>query len=265
LSLHRFSAETRWSFDALVGQQILEVGSGAGRFSRVVLEQTRATLFSVDYSEAVTVNDANNGQIAPDRFHLAQASIYDLPFPDDCFDKVFCLGVLQHTPNCDSSVAALISKTKPGGEIVVDFYPINGWWTRVSAKYMLRPLTKRLSHKRLLRLIERNIDWLIALQLFLHRVGLGFIARFLPVCNVKESFPPTLTSAEVREWAILDTFDQYSPEHDHPQRIGHVAGMFERGGAEVTFAGTETYEGGSAAVVRAVKRDVARVSHTERR
>ena len=61
------------------------------------------------------------------------------------FDKVFCFGVLQHTPDFQSSVKALISKTKPGGEVVVDFYPIKGWWTKVHAKYIFRPWTKRMS------------------------------------------------------------------------------------------------------------------------
>jgi len=31
--------------------------------------------------------------------HLFQASIYELPFAPRQFDKVFCFGVLQHTPD----------------------------------------------------------------------------------------------------------------------------------------------------------------------
>ena len=73
-----------------------------------------------------------------------------MPFPDGSFDKVFCLGVLQHTPDFEASVRALVVKARPGGEIVVDFYPIRGWWTKLNAKYLLRPLTKRMSHDRLL-------------------------------------------------------------------------------------------------------------------
>ena len=142
LSSQRFSA-TRWDQKDLSGKSILEVGSGAGRFSRVVLEKTKAVLYSVDYSDSVTANYKNNNQIAPDRFHLFQASIYEMPFLDNSFDKVFCFGVLQHTPDFDASVKALISKAKPGAEIVIDFYPIKGWWTKVNAKYILRPITKK--------------------------------------------------------------------------------------------------------------------------
>jgi SAM-dependent methyltransferase len=255
LSRSRFFAETHWNDEDLTGKNILEVGSGAGRFSRVVLEHTRGTLYSVDYSDAVTANMKSNGQIAPDRFHLFQASIYELPFPDNSFDKVFCFGVLQHTPDFEASVKALIAKARPGGEIAVDFYPIKGWWTKVNAKYILRPITRRMSHDRLLNLIEGNVDWLIKAHFLLHSLGLGLMTRFLPVCNVKESFPATLTKSELREWTILDTFDQYSPQHDHPQRIADVARMFERYGASVTFSGFEEVSSGRfGAVVRGVKR-----------
>jgi len=42
-----------------------------------------------------------------------------MPFPNNSFDKVFCFGVLQHTPDFDASIKVLIEKAKPGGEIVV--------------------------------------------------------------------------------------------------------------------------------------------------
>src|SRR5687767_2824713 len=111
----RFFCETGWSADDLAGQDVLEVGSGAGRFTRVVLEHTEARLWSVDYSTAVHANLENNRPFAGDRLRLFQASIYDMPFPDRSFDRTFCLGVLQHTPNFEDSVRALIAKTKPGG------------------------------------------------------------------------------------------------------------------------------------------------------
>lgn len=55
-SERRFFAETGWDALQLNGIHILEVGSGAGRFSRVVLERTNAELYSVDYSCAVEAN-----------------------------------------------------------------------------------------------------------------------------------------------------------------------------------------------------------------
>ena len=255
LSRRRFFAETRWDQEDLSGKDVLEVGSGAGRFSKVVLEHTKGALYSVDYSDAVTANFRNNGHIAPDRFHLFQASIYEMPFPDNSFDKVFCFGVLQHTPDFDASIKALIDKAKPGGEVVVDFYPVKGWWTKISAKYILRPITKRMPHERLFRLIEENVDWLIKAYLILRKIGLGAMTRFLPVVDLRTLQNLSLNAEQFREWVVLDTFDMFSPMHDHPQRTEKIAQMFQSHGANITFAGFETYSSGfSVAVVRGIKR-----------
>lgn len=253
LSRQRFFAETHWDQQDLSGMNVLEVGSGAGRFSKVLLEHTSANLYSVDYSDAVTANYHNNCGIAPERFHLFQASLYEMPFPACSFDKVVCLGVLQHTPDFDASIKALIDMAKPGGEIVVDFYSINGWWTKIHSKYILRPFFKRLSNELLMQLIERNIDWLLKSEQLLHQSGFGVFTRFLPVVDTYRTLPKYLSEREKRQWAILDTFDMFSPEYDNPQRIRDVAAMFTRHGADVTFAGIEHFEGFAAAVVRGVK------------
>ena len=248
-SADRLFAETGWNAEELDGVSILEVGSGAGRFTRALLERTEAIVASVDYSSAVDANLANNGKIGGDRLVLAQASIYELPFPDDSFDKVLCLGVLQHTPDFEQSVRALIRKARKGGEIVVDFYAIRGWWTKLHAKYLLRPITRRMDQQRLLRLIEAGAGGMIAVAKALSGIGLGVLNRFVPIVDLR-TLPAGLTREELRQWVILDTFDMFSPRFDNPQRIADVAAMFERGGAKVTFAGTI----GNAAVVRGIKR-----------
>jgi SAM-dependent methyltransferase len=254
LSEQRFFAETGWIPQDLGGKDILEVGSGAGRFSKVVLQQTTANLYSIDYSDAVSANFKNNGKIAPSRFHLFQASIYEMPFLDNVFDKVFCLGVLQHTPDFQSSVKALIDKAKPGGDVVVDFYPIKGWWTKIHAKYIFRPVTKRMSHERLFKLIDGNVDWLTKLSEVLNKFGLVALTRFLPIVDIRTMPRDILSAVQLREWIVLDTFDMFSPEHDHPQRISDVAAMFKSNGVKVSFAGFVEYASGfHAAVVRGIK------------
>jgi ubiquinone/menaquinone biosynthesis C-methylase UbiE len=253
LSRNRFFAEMGCNQDDLSGKNILEVGSGAGRFSKVVLDHTQANLYSVDYSDAVSANYKNNGKIAPERFHLFQASIYEMPFPSNSFDKVFCFGVLQHTPSFEASIKALINKAKVGSEIVVDFYPINGWWTKLHSKYLLRPFTKKINHQKLFNIIEGNIDWMIRLFDFLNNIGLGFLTRFIPITDIR-GFPKQLSDDERREWAILDTFDAFSPEYDNPQRIKDVVKMFENNGAKVTYSGFVKMNQGTATVVRAIKK-----------
>ncbi len=251
-SRQRWGAETGWLGQNLTGQRILEVGSGAGRFSRVVLEHTDAELYSVDYSSAVDANFSNNG--AFERMHLYQASIYDLPFVPAQFDKVFCLGVLQHTPDVRKSVECLAQMVRPGGELVVDFYALKGVLTLLHAKYMLRPLAKRMGHQRLLSAIEQNVDWMLSLTRATRRVGLGAFNRFVPVCDVEGTFPKDLTPDQIREWAVLDTFDMFSPEFDQPQRLETVRKWFVELGLEDVVASVIHHGSGTAHVVRGRKK-----------
>src|SRR6185436_12329327 len=56
----RFFAATNWDKEDLTGKDVLEVGSGAGRFTQIVLDHTKANLYSLDYSDAVSANYRNN-------------------------------------------------------------------------------------------------------------------------------------------------------------------------------------------------------------
>jgi ubiquinone/menaquinone biosynthesis C-methylase UbiE len=255
LSKERFFLETNWVPDALAGENILEVGSGAGRFSQVVLENTKANLFSIDFSNAVEANWRNNGQQGDDRFKLFQASVYNMPFADNQFDKVFCLGVLQHTPDFEKSVKSLIDKCKPGGEVVVDFYQVRGFWTKIHSKYLLRPFTKKLNHEKLLSMIDENVDWLISSATFLNKIGLQHLTRFLPLVDLRP-IPKNLNPQQFRDWVVLDTFDMFSPQYDNPQTINTVKNWFEKYGMTVSFAGivsgTDNFM--QAPVVRGIKK-----------
>jgi SAM-dependent methyltransferase len=240
-SKERFFAETVWNKEDLSGKNVLEVGSGAGRFSKIVLEYTNANLYSIDYSDAVSANYNNNGHYG-DRFKLFQASIYEMPFPDNSFEKVFCFGVLQHTPDFKRSVKCLVDKVKPGCELVVDFYCIKGWWTKIHSKYLLRPITKRIKHEKLLHLIEKNVGWLMRLYFFFDKIKIGKIVnRFLPICDIKGTLPTNLSKQELREWVILDTFDMFSPQYDSPQKLSTVKKWIEEFGMDVRFAGEVVY------------------------
>jgi ubiquinone/menaquinone biosynthesis C-methylase UbiE len=240
-SRDRFFAATNWDKEDLTGKDILEVGSGAGRFTQIVLDHTKGNLYSIDYSDAVSANHRNNAHHG-DRLKLFQASIYDMPFLDKSFDKVFCFGVLQHTPDFKKSVQCLVQKAKIGGEVVVDFYPIKGWYTKISAKYMLRPFTKKMSHEKLLKKIDRNANRLIRTYNFFDRLKLGMIAhRFLPMADINRTMPANLSKEALREWVVLDTFDMFSPAYDNPQRVSTVEKWMRESGVDVKFAGFVTY------------------------
>lgn len=251
----RLFATTGWDKENLSGKDVLEVGSGAGRFSQIILDYTEANLFSVDYSNAVESNYENNSGHG-ERFKLFQASIYELPFEKGQFDKVLCFGVLQHTPDVKRSVECLAEMVKPGGELIVDFYPIKGWWTKIHAKYLFRPFTKRKDSAKLLSLIEANVDWMISVSNFFNKIGIGKLTnRFIPICDFKGTFPPGLSKEQMREHCVLDTFDMFSPAYDQPQKIGTVRKWFEESGFTNIFADYIVYGGNNgAATVKGTKK-----------
>lgn len=255
VSENRLFAQTNWPKDGLQNQTVLEVGSGAGRFSQIILDHTKATLYSVDYSTAVEANFRNNGP--HERLKLFQASIYDLPFKKQSFDKVICLGVLQHTPDVKASVKALVEMVKPGGELVIDFYPIKNILTKVHGKYILRPFLKRMNHDRMMALIRNNIDSLISIYKFNKRIGLGVLNRFVPICEIDRTLPAGMAEDQLKEWIILDTFDMFSPAYDQPQRLATVANWVKEFGLVDVDASWVKYHGNmEAATVRAQRRDL---------
>lgn len=107
----------------LAGRRVLEVGSGAGRFTEILLK-SGAVLDSCDFSDAVTANALNN---SAKEFCLAQADIDALPFPKASYDFVICLGVLQHTPSTERSIEKLWEMVAPGGRLAIDHYRWNLW------------------------------------------------------------------------------------------------------------------------------------------
>jgi SAM-dependent methyltransferase len=207
----------------LAGQTILEAGSGAGRFTEILLS-TGAEVFSFDYSSAVEANWSNNGNSS--NLHLFQGDIYNIPLTKRSFDKVICLGVLQHTPDPEQAFKNLTRYLKPGGQIVIDIYR-KDLISLLQWKYFLRPITSRLDKKFLYRIIEVIVPAILPvatlLRFFFGRIG----SRIVPIAEYSHlGLPYDLN----KQWAILDTFDMYSPSYDHPQTVATVERWFKEAG-----------------------------------
>jgi SAM-dependent methyltransferase len=106
----------------VAGKQVLEIGLGEGSDSELLIRggarwsgadltaesiarvQTRLMLRELPYEE------------------LRQASVLDLPFPDNAFDMVFSHGVLHHVPDIRQAQAEIHRVLRPGGELVIMMY-----------------------------------------------------------------------------------------------------------------------------------------------
>lgn len=236
VSSDRLFSDSGWSSD-LKGDRILEAGSGAGRFTEVLLK-TGAEVFSFDYSTAVEANQLNNGHMT--NLNLFQGDIFDIPLPKESFDKVMCIGVLQHTPAPELAFKTLVQYVKPGGEIFIDIYRADlfAW---MQWKYILRPLTKRMDKAALYRLLRELVPPLIPVTKLLGAVAGRAGRRLSPIVEYSSlGLPDGLN----RDWAILDTFDMYSPAHDHPKSVDQIRRWFE----ECGFEGIEVRKGSNGVV-----------------
>ena len=184
---------------------------------------------SLDYSDAVEVNYAAHGQ--NDRVLIVQADIYRMPFRPQTFDRVFCFGVLQHTPDPSLAFAQLPVSLKPGGAVAIDVYlKYTGIKGLLDTKYWARPFTRRIPPQILYPIVSGyvRVMWpLVSLLGQIPRIGIR-ISRKLLIADHRDIF--ALSEDQLREWAILDTFDTLSPAYDYPQRPETVERWFQDAG-----------------------------------
>lgn len=209
----------------LRGQRVLEAGSGAGRFTEVLIA-SGAEVVTFDYSSAVDANARN--QAACPRLHFFQGDIFSIPLAPESFDKVVCLGVIQHTPDPHAAFHSLAKYVRPGGQLVIDCYTRN-FAALLQWKYLLRPITKRVRRQTLYRVIEAMTPPLVPIAKLLRRLAGRLGARLVPIVEYSHlGLAPELNV----QWAVLDTFDMYSPAHDHPASLDTVARWFREVGFE---------------------------------
>ena len=231
ISESRFFNETRWPRD-LSGQVILEVGSGSGRFTEQAVK-TGAMVVSFDYSYAVEANFASNGHHA--NLLLVQADVYQMPFREQVFDKVVCIGVLQHTPDPRRALLTLPSYLKSGGSLVVDIHRKDTGFPGAIKEILktgrrLQYFTKRVPPERLYRWVKRYINLMWPLSRLISRIPVigRKINYLLLVADYRGKYP--LSEPLLKEWAILDTFNVLSPQHFNPQSVETMRHWFAETG-----------------------------------
>lgn len=207
------------------GKRVLEIGSGAGRFTEVLVS-FGAEVISSDYSGAVDANASSNAAaISRGQLAIVQADVFALPFAKEAFDIVIGYGMLQHTGNPKKALHALWRHVMPGALLLVDQYQLS-LKRFLPIKYALRPITKRLPARTVLALSERVCRALLPMQRkILRRTqggGLGRIVRLLvnrspnAVYSVNLEIAGKLDRETATKWSILDTFDEYAPKYDWP-------------------------------------------------
>lgn len=210
---------------------VLEVGCGAGRFTEVLLK-TGVRVTSIDLSSAVEANQKNFPQ--DDRHRVLQADVLNLPFAPQQYDLVFCLGVIQHTPSSERTIAALFNQVRPGGWLVIDHYTHDLSWCTKTAP-LVRQVLRRLPPEQGLKWTKRLVEFFFPLHRAVRHTHLGqaIVSRISPVVVYYHAYD--LSEDSYRQWAFLSTYDSLTDWYKRRHSKGQIRRILEElGGVEIS-------------------------------
>lgn len=98
---------------------VLDMGCGSGRWTKFIAEKV-AYVEAIDPSTSVLA--ASQSLSSYSNVRVTQASSDNIPFPDNTFDFLICLGVLHHIPDTQKALCDAGTKVKSGGYALLYFY-----------------------------------------------------------------------------------------------------------------------------------------------
>ena len=222
------------SFDTVNGKTVLEAGCGAGRFTEVLLANG-AKVFAADISSAVDAN-FENCHTYPNYF-VCQADITALPIKPESFEVVICIGVIQHTPDPEKTIAALCSYVRPGGLLIIDHYTQGYHETPV--RRILRAVLLRVPPRYSMSFTRGLTGLLWPVHKFLgSRKKNGLVRNtrniflFLsPLVDYYDAYPQ-LSEEQMKLWAMLDTHDTLTDRYKHLRSEQEIHDQLESCGME---------------------------------
>lgn len=245
MSESRFYETTNWP-RKLDGELILEAGCGAGRFTEVVLA-TGATVISFDYSNAVEANFKLNG--SSQKLLVMQGDIFSPPVKEAVFDRLYCMGVLQHTPDPEKAFSTLPKFLKKGGSIAIDVYLKEGVWKWLTSYRRLHWITRHMSVKSVHAMSKVYVDAVWPVTKWLWKFGKTGrrIARYVFLTKDRFWRKGLDVSDEVqKESLVLHFIDQLCAYHDHPQSLSTVKNWF----LDANIKNAEVFKGGNGIIGR---------------
>ncbi len=218
-----FGSRTGFNPEDLAGKIVLDAGCGMGRYLRIAGESAAAGIVGIDLSPAVLAARDMTRDLP--QVQIIRGDLLQLPFAPGSFDRIYSLGVIDHTPDPRASFLALARLLKPGGQIAIWVYPreraIVEWIMNaqrsVSTRLplgVLEPLC-RISAPigALKRYLMSSRRWLI------QRLGVA-----VHLATIGVSMHP---DSEVR---VCDTLDWYAPKYLTRHTADEVAGWFADAG-----------------------------------
>lgn len=110
-----------------MGMQVLEVGPGPGTFTFAVARRAgeNGHVNAIDIQESIiTALNEKISRLGFTNVSARQASVYELPFPDQFFDRIFMIAVLGEIPDKELALSEFKRVLKSDGTLAIgEFLP----------------------------------------------------------------------------------------------------------------------------------------------
>lgn len=167
--LYRFLTKILSEIEKEKPQSILDIGCGEGEADKFFLKRNASLkVLGIDIdSEALKEAKINCPQI-----EIKKADVYKLPFPDNSFDLVLCLEVLEHLEKPDEALKEIKRVCYNKAIITVPNEPLFSLASFFSGKY-LKSLGKHPEHRHFWSRGEFK----------------NLLKKYFPKVEVKKAFP----------------------------------------------------------------------------
>ncbi|MFA4999035.1 MAG: class I SAM-dependent methyltransferase [Candidatus Paceibacterota bacterium] len=179
------------------GEKALDLGCGNGKFYEV-FNGNGVGYSGVDFSGELIKIAKNNHPSG----NFLVASAFNLPFPDNFFDKVFCFAVFHHVPSVNLRLEFLkeIKRVlKPKGTLILAVWDLNPFKMIITARWkrLLNFLSSFGNSK--LDFKDFFIPWQNSCQRYVHYFNSSELKRLVGKSNFK-----------IKEVGILGSFKKES-------------------------------------------------------
>lgn len=125
-------------FTVEAGDLVLDAGCGHGDYSQWALERG-AKVFAFDYAPAMVASTANHlDELGLRAEELRVADVTAIPYPDNTFDVVLCLAVIDHLSDIRAieAVRELARVARPGARVYLNVPMRHAYWWRAGHRLM---------------------------------------------------------------------------------------------------------------------------------